>query len=202
MKLFLIRHGESENNFNKLYSGQCNPKLTELGRRQAESIRPILEKVDFDAVYSSDLVRARETCSIALPNAEPIVTEKIREIAIGSLESQPYYLPKSDNDEFYIELLKNRNAFDYSPYGGENIDDVMLRFNEFLKELEEKRYENVAAFCHAGLITIVVCDILGALFDRDAVHCPNCAIVVLEFNGEKWRLLVWNYGAELGEGKE
>ena len=98
--------------------------------------------------------------------------------------------------------MKNRNAFDYSPYGGENIEDVMLRFNEFLKELEEKRYENVAAFCHAGLITIVVCDILGALFDRDAVHCPNCAIVVLEFDGERWRLLVWNYGAELGEGSE
>ena len=76
MKLFLIRHGESENNFNKLYSGQCNPKLTELGKRQAESIRPILEKVDFDAVYSSDLVRARETCGIALPDAEPIEPKK------------------------------------------------------------------------------------------------------------------------------
>lgn len=202
MKLFLIRHGESENNKGRLYSGQCNPKLTELGKRQAESIRPILEKVDFDAVYSSDLVRARETCSIALPNAEPIITEKIREFSIGSLESQPYYIPKGDNDGLYIELLKNRKAFDYSPYGGENIDDVIARFNKFLKEIETKSYENVAAFCHAGLITAVVCNILGALFDRDAVHCPNCAIVVLEFDGERWRLLVWNYGAELGEGKE
>ena len=202
MKLFLIRHGESENNLNKRYSGQCNPKLTPLGCEQAKAIQPILEKINFDAVYSSDLARARQTCELALPGANPIITEKIREIAIGSLESKPYYVPKSDNDEFYIELQKNRYNFDYSPYGGESFDDVVKRFDEFLKEIESKPYENVAAFCHAGLITIITCHIVSALMDRDSVHCPNCAIVVLEFDGKKWRLLVWNYGAALGKGSE
>ena len=202
MKLFLIRHGESENNLYRLYSGQCNPKLTKLGREQAIAIRPILEKIDFDAVYSSDLSRAMETCELAMPGVKPIITKNIREIAIGSLESQPYYEPKGDNDEFYIELQKNRYNFDYSPYGGENFDDAVKRFKEFLKELETKQYENVAAFCHAAIIQIITCHILSAVFDRDAVHCPNCAINVLEFDGKKWRLLVWNYGAILGEGKE
>jgi len=202
MKLFLIRHGESENNLNKCYSGQCNPKLTPLGRKQAMAIRPILQKIKFDAVYSSDLSRALETCKLALPEATPILSKKIREIAIGSLEDQPYYEPKGEDDEFYIELQKNRYNFDYSPYGGENFDDTVKRFDEFLKELETKPYENVAAFCHAGLITIVLSHILSALVDRDSIHCPNCAINVLEFDGKRWRLLVWNYGAALGEGSE
>jgi broad specificity phosphatase PhoE len=202
MKLFLIRHGESENNFNRCYSGQCNPKLTQLGRSQAEKIRPILKNIKFGAVFSSDLIRALETCELALPDANPVVTPKLREIAIGSLENQPYYIPKSDDDKYYIELQKNRKAFDYSPYGGESADDVVKRFCEFLKELETKPYENVAAFCHAGLITIVIGHILSAFLDREAIHCPNCSINVLEFDGEKWRLLVWNYGAQLGEGSE
>lgn len=202
MKLFLIRHGESENNFNKMYSGQCNPKLTELGRSQAKSIRPILEKVKFDAVYSSDLSRALETCSLAMPGVEPIVTEKIREFAIGELENQPYYIPKCDDDEFYLNLQKNRKDFNYAPYGGENFNDLISRFKEFLKEIESKPYENVATFCHAGLITAVVCHVVSAVFDRDGVNCPNCAIIVLEFDGEKWRLLVWNYGAKIGLGAE
>lgn len=202
MKLFLIRHGESENNFKKIYSGQCNPKLTELGRSQAESIRPVLEKIKFDAVYSSDLARALETCNIAMPDAEPIVTPKIREFAIGNLEDVPYYVPKGEEDEFYLNLQKNRREFNYTPYGGENFNDVIGRFKEFLKEIETKPYKNVAAFCHAGLITAVVCHVLSAIFERDAVYCPNCAIVVFEFDGEKWRLLVWNYGAQIGLGSK
>ncbi len=202
MKLFLIRHGESENNLNRHYSGQCNPELTPLGIEQAKAIRPVLEKIKFDAVYSSDLTRALDTCFTAMPNAKPIITPKLREIAIGDLENRPYYVPKGDNDEFAIELHKNRQSFDYSPYGGENKKDVIKRFCEFLKELESKPVQNVAAFCHAGLITIVTGYILSANLDRDAIHCPNCNIVVLEFDGNKWRLLVWNYGAEIGIGTE
>lgn len=202
MKLFLIRHGESENNLKGCYSGQCNPKLTDLGREQAKAIRPILENIKFDIVYSSDLARALETCTLTLPDAEPIITEKIREIAIGDLEDKPYFQPKSDNDEFYITLQNNRQNFDFLSYGGETFDDVVNRFNEFLKEIELKPYQNVAAFCHAGLITIVTSHILSARMDRDAIHCPNCAINVLDFDGKKWRLLVWNYGAALGLGTE
>lgn len=200
MKLFLIRHGESECNLNHRCSGQCNPKLTKLGRQQAESIRHILEKIDFDAVYSSDLTRALETCNIALPNAKPILTKKIREFAIGKLENQPNQIIQDENGNFLEDFIKCHNTFDYSPYGGENFDDVIKRFNEFLKELETKPYKNVAAFCHAGVITAITCHVLSAIINRDAIHCPNCAIVILEFDGTKWNLLVWNYGAELGMG--
>lgn len=202
MKLFLIRHGESENNRNRRYSGQCNPKLTELGRKQAEAIRPVLEKIDFDAVYSSDLTRAIETCNIALPNAIPILNDKLREFSIGYLEDRPYYTPKDDNDELSIDWHNKFKVFDYSSFGGENFDNLIKRFTKFLKEIESKPYKNVAAFCHAGLISAVTCHIISALFDRSAIHCPNCAIVVFEFDGTKWRLLSWNYGAALGEGKE
>lgn len=199
MKLFLIRHGESENNYNRLYSGQCNPKLTELGRKQAEAIRPILSDINFDAVYSSDLVRARETCSLALPNAQPIITKLMREISIGDLESQPYYIMKDENDEYGKELFKNRKAFNYAPYGGENADDVKERIAKFFKELEDKPYENVACFCHAGISTILLSYVLSADIDRDAVYCPNCAVNVFECNNGKWRLSAWNYGSKADE---
>lgn len=202
MRLFVIRHGESECNFNKRYSGQCNPKLTERGEKQAESIRPVLKNIKFDAVYSSDLIRAMQTCKIALPDSKPIVTKLVREIAIGELEDQPVYVPKSENDEFAIELRKNRLAFDYSPYGGESAEDVKKRIVEFLKELEGKNYENVALFCHAGFTTILLSYVLGAQVDREAISLPNCAVNVFENVNDKWSLLVWNYGGEFGEVSE
>lgn len=201
MKLFLIRHGESENNAKRIYSGQCNPRLTQLGRKQAESIRPILADIKFDAVYSSDLVRARETCSIAMPDADPIITKEVREIAIGSLEDMPWYEPKGEDDEFGIALAKNRKAFDYSPYGGESADDVKKRIKNFLKSLEDKPYDKVAVFCHAGYSTIFLSYILDGFVDREALFCPNCCINVFEFSVGKWRLSAWNYGYDLGDYK-
>ena len=66
MKLFLVRHGQTTANQQKIYAGQTDVLLTEQGRQEAESIRPILEKFTFDRVYSSDLTRARRTAE-ALP---------------------------------------------------------------------------------------------------------------------------------------
>ena len=201
MKLFLVRHGESENNFHKRYSGQCDTPLTDLGREQARAVRPILGGIDFDAVYSSDLCRARETCNIALPSVTPLLTTKIREIALGSYENLPYYNENDDREEVR-EYLKNRELFNFASYGGENTSDVKKRISEFLKELENKSYENVAAFCHAGFMTIVLSYVLGADVDRFSVICPNCSVCVLDYDGEKWRLACWNYGAKMGESSE
>ena len=100
------------------------------------------------------------------------------------------------------ENKKEKKLPDKDYYRKAEKKDVIKRFCEFLKELESKPLQNVAAFCHAGLITIVTGYILSANLDRDAIHCPNCNIVVLEFDGNKWRLLVWNYGAEIGIGTE
>ena len=48
----------------------------------------------------------------------------------------------------------------------------------------------------------VLSKILGADIDRFSVICPNCSISVLDYDGEKWRLAWWNYGARLGESSE
>ena len=61
MKLYVARHGQSEANLTKSYAGQTDSKLTPQGRQEALEIRPILEGISFDRVYSSDLSCAIET---------------------------------------------------------------------------------------------------------------------------------------------
>ena len=61
MKLFLIRHGESQANIDRVYAGHVDTPLTGTGIEQAMAIRPILEKISFDRVYTSDLHRAWDT---------------------------------------------------------------------------------------------------------------------------------------------
>lgn len=185
MKLFLIRHGESEANRNMTYAGQSDAKLTDLGREQAAAIRPILEKIPFNKVYSSDLSRAYDTQSIAMPGFIPELTPLLREYAVGSLEGKPFLaLEQRTNCE---------DARDYCPYGGENTEMVNARIRKFLQMLEKDPQDYVAAFAHNGVMCSTLSVVLGAGYEYAAVRSGNCAIHVFDFDGKMWRLAAWNY---------
>ena len=85
MKLFLVRHGQTVTNLEQRWTGQMDVALTELGRQEAESIRPILEKFTFDKVFSSDLSRAVITQQLALPGYTAAQTPLLREFDVGTL---------------------------------------------------------------------------------------------------------------------
>ena len=90
MKLFLVRHGQTTANVDKIYAGQTDVMLTEAGREQAMAIRPILENFQFDKVYTSDLTRAMDTQALALPFEDPIRTPLLREIDVGGATGYPW----------------------------------------------------------------------------------------------------------------
>ena len=187
MKLFLIRHGQSEANVNLCYAGQSDSPLTDLGRKQAETIRPILENIPFDRVYSSDLSRAMDTQKLALPGCDAVTTPLLREFAVGSLSGKPFI--KLESDPALVSVRKR----DYTPFGGENADMVYDRMRQFLSMLEANPCENVAAFVHNGIMLTMLRVAIGTDFDYGATRSGNCAIHVFDDDGKTWRLLSWNY---------
>src|ERR1700760_4361850 len=82
----LARHGETDWNREGRWQGWADPPLNDTGRAQARELAEQLRSVPFDAVFSSDLARARETAEIvAAPHGVPVVVEpQLREIDIGS----------------------------------------------------------------------------------------------------------------------
>ena len=78
MKLYVIRHGESETNLKKVYSGWAQVRLTEKVERDAENVGELLRKVAFDQIYSSDLIRAVRTAEIALPGRSEEHTSELQ----------------------------------------------------------------------------------------------------------------------------
>ena len=68
MKVFMVRHGESETNRNGLWTGWLDVSLTEKGREEALQVGKMLSKINFDKIYVSDLSRAKVTAEIALPS--------------------------------------------------------------------------------------------------------------------------------------
>jgi broad specificity phosphatase PhoE len=194
MKLFLVRHGQSLANAEHYFAGQGDAPLTELGRQQAMGIRDVLKDISFDRVYSSDLSRAIDTQKLALPGAEDVIrTPLIREIHVGELENSSIEEANRRAQEMGIVLRRDG----YAAFGGESVSMMQDRVQEFLHMLEEDPCDCVAAFAHNGVLGITLQIVLGVEFDRAAVFSQNCAIHVFEFANGKWRLLAWNYKADV-----
>ena len=191
MKLFLVRHGQTTANQQKIYAGQTDVPLTEQGRKEAESIRPILAPFTFDRVYTSDLSRAVDTQKLALPDATAIQTPLIREFDVGSLVGRSFTEVATQIDDSF------RWRRDYTGFGGENADMVCARLRQFLSDLEADPCDTAIAFAHNGIMNMMLRVVLGNTFDYASAYSRNCAIHVFEFNGEKWRLLAWNYMGKL-----
>lgn len=191
MKLFLVRHGQTVANRDQFYASQSNVPLTEQGRQEAAAIRPVLEGFCFDRVYSSDLTRAIDTQRIALPDAAAETTPLLREIDVGTLTGKSFT---------EVRAMQGTDSFlrrDFIAYGGENMDMLCSRIRSFLSVLETEKCENVVAFTHGGTLAAMLRVVLGADFNYSAVFSHNCSIHVYEYDGEKWRLLAWNYMGKL-----
>lgn len=187
MKLFLIRHGQTTANLERTYAGHKDVPLTEQGRQEALSIRPVLANFTFDRVFSSDLSRAAETQQLALPGYTAEQTPLLREFDMGSLTGR--HIPDVIA-EYGIQIRQTRH---YSPFGGEDSEDVVARVRQFLKPIEENPCDYAAAFVHNGVINAMLQNVLGTEFDCTAAHSNNCAINVFEYKDGKWKLLAWNY---------
>jgi probable phosphoglycerate mutase len=132
-RLLLVRHGQSEWNAAGRWQGQADPPLTELGRRQARAAARSLGRVD--AVFSSDLRRARETADVIADSigVGPVVADPgLRERDAGEWsgltrdeihERYPGYLPQ----DRHMTFAPGRENGLRRPPGWESDDDVLTR---------------------------------------------------------------------------
>lgn len=86
--MYIVRHGETEWNVRKLLQGQKDSNLTEKGKEEAERLAKKFKDTPFDAIFSSDLLRAKRTAEIlAVEHNLAIQTNKLlRERHFGRLE--------------------------------------------------------------------------------------------------------------------
>jgi len=180
MKLYFIRHGQSETNLSRCWTGWLDSKLTEKGRNDARIAGRFLDGVPFDKVFSSDLSRAKTTAELALPGYDIETTPLLREISAGSIEGTP------------VESIDRSLVTDgFACFGGETREELSERVRAFLERVEKLECETVAAFTHGGFIMAVLDEVLGTVLPRKAVKCANCTIAVLEYADGAWMLHSW-----------
>ncbi len=180
MKLYLIRHGESETNLAGHYTGWAQVNLTPKGIEDAKGVRPIIEGIKFDKIYSSDLIRARKTAETAIPGCVYEETPLLREINVGNLAHKPFLPLDAPERKLMVDGFK--------AWGGESNEEFRVRIREFLHSLENSEHKYVAAFTHAGFLRTTLSIIFSANVNTMNFVCSNCAIVILELKDDRWML--------------
>ncbi len=194
MKLYLIRHGESEGNLARRHTGQSDVPLTEKGRRDALRAGRLLEGIAFDRVFSSDLTRAIQTQQLALPEAAAVRSALLRELDVGDLAGWLVEDCKAQLGETYFDCRRKR---DFTPYNGESNTMQRQRLQTFLDTLPLDSEETVALFCHAGIVTCMAEITLELDNAYYTMACDNGSVSVFSYADGRWRLLKWNHTGEL-----
>lgn len=207
MKLYLIRHGESEANSTASHAGWAQVPLTAKGEGEARAVGECLRREDltFDRIYTSDLRRAMQTHALALPDTVAQASPLIREVNVGTLAGRRVADCKAELGEPYLAA---KRVFDFHAWGGENYAEFCTRILAFLRRVEQENRETAAVFCHGGVIHAILDMLfLGTLndgkpvpteigIDKPSFACPNCGVFVFEFSGGTWKMLTWNmFGA-------
>lgn len=125
VSIFYVRHGQSEANLDGFFYEEETASLTELGRLQAINLghRLKLLNLHFDAIYSSPLERAKETCRITLGCAgldykKVIIDNRLRERKSLSPSTHSFYPEQIESAE---SLERRVRSF---------LEDVKREYNE------------------------------------------------------------------------
>jgi probable phosphoglycerate mutase len=179
--IYFVRHGQTEWNVQKVSQGWSDNPLNEIGRAQAEKVADEIVKLRPTYFFCSDLMRARETAEIINKklNMEIIFDSRLREFGSGRLEGQKKH-------ELPLDIMQD---FKKNPhkYGAESLEDVFKRAQSFIKEIVDRKLENVLVVSHGGFIVMMrYCELnkewneeKSAAF-RD-MHINNTQIMGMDF---------------------
>ena len=194
MEIYIIRHGKTDWNNDRLLQGGTDIELNQDGIDLAMKTGEGLKNVDFDVVCSSPLKRAYKTAELIVGDRDiPIITDdRLREISFGSREGERSMAVKDDpNDPFYFFFHAPEK---YDPLDGETFQSVMERTSSFLKEVvepKENEYKRIMIVGHGAMNKGLQCHMLGHgvkdYWKGDLQH--NCAFNIYELKDGKYTLL-------------
>ena len=190
----LLRHGESQGNFEGRHQGQADFPLTELGRQQTNALldRWKGENKTFDLIISSPLVRARETAEIIATQLkfplelDPLWMERDNGLMAGlSPEEVQETLPQPDFIHPYQAIGQT----------GESQWELYLRAGKAVQSLINRSHGSYLIVSHGGLLNMFFYAILG-IVPQPNFHGPrfrfnNTAYATVHYNpsSHRWYIL-------------
>lgn len=163
--LYLVRHGETVDNLNRIMQGQTGGTLTAEGVRQAERLRERFSAEAIEVFYASDLKRAVDTCRIiAEPHGKPVLTTPLlRERDWGSFTGR--YIPDLRDAEWTDDI--------------ETVGAMKARAGRFLEMLRASCDGKTVLAVGHGIINKALQSVFRGVPMSDVVKMENAEVRVL-----------------------
>lgn len=185
MKIFLIRHGQTDWNLKGKIQGSCDIDLNETGILQAKELsEKILESnYKFPIIYTSPQKRALTTAQILseTTGVEYVPLKGLEEINLGGWEGLSWAEVKEKFPKEYEEWYKNRRYT--KPPKGESYQDMLERVLAALQSISTDERENIAIVTHSAVIMCILCYITNTPFDEMTKFKADNTIII-EIDGE------------------
>ncbi|MGB9681443.1 MAG: alpha-ribazole phosphatase [bacterium] len=194
MKIYLVRHGETDWNKNGLYQGQKDIPLNELGRKEAKVLASAFKGKRVSIIYSSDLTRAKETAEIIAKELDLqniTYKESLREMDFGNWTGKSIFEMEEDSKLF---KMWQKDPWTVSPPNGETLKELANRVRAAIEEMfQSNKSQDILVVTHAGPIKALIFDLIGSTgntyWNLDISH--NTIVVIEREKRYKITLYRW-----------
>ena len=195
----IVRHGETAWNAEQRVQGQLDIPLNATGRWQARALGAALAGTQFDAVVSSDLLRAMETAQLSIshhgvssaPTGEIKTNANLRERHYGKFQGLKYVEAQQQFPADFAAHMERHLDFAYG--SGESLQAFAIRASEVMNTLaEQHQKQRVLVVTHGGVLDVIYRMASGmTLTARRDFLIPNAAINWVDCTDGLWSLTGW-----------
>lgn len=194
-KIYLIRHAEAEGNLYRRIQGHWDGSITPLGLQQIDALAQRFRREHIDALYCSDLSRARATAEAITRyhDIPAVVTPRLTEICMGVWEGRAW----GDIEHEFPEQMRwfNTDPDRWSVPGCEPIRDVQKRMKRAIEDLAARHDgQTIVLVSHGMAIRAYLCTVLGIPNSEMATlpYGDNTSVSLLLVDGERTTVEYYN----------
>ena len=170
MKIYVLRHGETDENITSILQGNMDTILNEKGKNQAREVAKIVKDKNIDLIISSPKKRAVQTAILALPNVPIITDDRLKSRDHGEFEGKTR--DEIDLKEYWnIKLNKQYKK-------AESIGTLFNRVVSLLEDIIIKYpNKNILLVTHSGICRVLYYYFNGFKEDGDLTEYEshNCS---------------------------
>lgn len=193
--IYLIRHGETDNNRNKiLQGGNVDIGLNEKGRKQAEAFYQKFKSTPFKKIYTSSLIRSIESVEKLIAKGIPHeAIKELNEISFGIYDGK---ISSEGKDSTYPQLMKawEKGNLSAKMEGGESPFEVQERLEHVLEYILQQTEEDPILLCmHGRAMRIFLATVLN--YDLKYMHLfthSNLGLYILQYTDKMFYIERFN----------
>lgn len=156
LKIHLIRHGATDANYDGRYIGcKTDLPLAPEGLNELRLLKDDIDYPEIERLYSSPMLRCRQTGAVLYPDFEPVMVEELKEYDFGSFENKT--AAELESNPNFIPWTSGRLS---APPGGEDNSEFIKRicvgFNKIVLDMIESGLTESAVIMHGGAIMMLL----------------------------------------------